>query len=66
MYNIIETFAAIVGVWGAIANKMEASQETCVWGKNNPSPPPPDHITVCSKNKSFHTVIFEIFESLCG
>ena len=24
---------AIVGVWGAIANKMEASQETCFLGK---------------------------------
>ena len=29
-----------MGVWGAIANKMEASQETCILGKNNPSLPP--------------------------
>ena len=32
----METFAAIVEAWIAIANKMEASQKTCfLWGKNN-------------------------------
>ena len=38
-YNLC-IFAAIVGVWGAISNKMRASQETCFLGKNNPSLPP--------------------------
>ena len=42
---------------------METSQETCFWGKNNPSLPP-DYQTVCSKKESIHTVIFEFFESL--
>ena len=40
-------FAAIVGVWGVIAFQMEASQETCFLGKNNPSLLP-DYQTVCS------------------
>ena len=58
-------FAAIVGVWGAIANKMEAAQETCFFLAK---------ITQASfqiikryvpKKKAFNTVIFEFFESLC-
>ena len=35
---LLKQFEAIMGVWGAIANEMEASQETCFWSKNNPSP----------------------------
>ena len=38
------------GVWGAIANKMEASQETCFLGKNNPSLP--EYQTVFPKKKA--------------
>ena len=31
-YNIIETICSnCLGIWGAIANKMEASQETYFW-----------------------------------
>ena len=44
-----------------IANKMEASQETCFWG-SNPSLPP-YYQTVCSEKESFHTVIFDFFKA---
>ena len=43
---IIEKEISNCGVWGAIANKMEASQETCFLGIYNLSLPP-DYQTVC-------------------
>ena len=41
-----------MGVWGAIANKMEASQETCFGGQNNTGFSP-DYQMVCSIHIDF-------------
>ena len=51
-----------MGVRGAKANKMEASQEACFLGKNNPSLPP-DYQMVCTLKESFHAVTFEFLKA---
>ena len=62
-------FAAIVGVWGAIANKMVASlkllrnfKKHVFFGKNNPSPSKLSN-GICFKKKASKTVIFDFLKA---